>query len=98
LAVHFLRDGEEKSESYYTKRSLTFWRRPYENAAQDVDFVSAYLSGGVDSSAICSLLSARVQKPFKAVSIGFPEEEFNELPYAKPWWLTPPAQLGVPYR
>ncbi|MBI5401587.1 asparagine synthase (glutamine-hydrolyzing) [Candidatus Wolfebacteria bacterium] len=43
----------------------------------------AYLSGGLDSSLIVALVSALLDKPIKTFSIGFPEEGFSELAYAK---------------
>lgn len=43
----------------------------------------AYLSGGLDSSLIVALMSTLLDKPIKTFSIGFPEEGFSELEYAK---------------
>lgn len=45
--------------------------------------VGAFLSGGVDSSAIVALMSHASAKPIKTFSIGFAERTFSELPYAK---------------
>lgn len=43
----------------------------------------AYLSGGLDSSLVVALMSTLLNKPIKTFSIGFPEEGFSELEYAK---------------
>ena len=43
----------------------------------------AFLSGGLDSSAIVALMSRNSANPIKTFSIGFNEEKYSELPYAR---------------
>ncbi|WP_417847611.1 asparagine synthase (glutamine-hydrolyzing) [Thalassoglobus sp.] len=45
--------------------------------------VGAFLSGGVDSSAVVGSLMQTGAETIKTFSIGFEEEAFSELPYAK---------------
>ena len=70
------------SQSCAIKR---FWKTLDESVrlrmAADVPF-GAFLSGGIDSSAIVALMSNHSGQNIKTFSIGFGEEEYSELRYA----------------
>jgi len=45
--------------------------------------VGAFLSGGIDSSIVTGIMSQLTNKPIQTFAVGFDEEGYSELPYAK---------------
>src|SRR5437868_3206221 len=45
--------------------------------------LGVFLSGGVDSSAVAALMTRIRQSPVETFSVGYAEDEYSELPYAR---------------
>src|ERR1700683_3025488 len=45
--------------------------------------IGMFLSGGLDSGTVTALMAQEISEPIKTFSIGFDEQKFDELPYAR---------------
>jgi len=82
VAAKFKEQKDDKGEAYYQQKL----RELLESAVKyrmisDVP-IGAFLSGGVDSSIITSLMAKNSSKPIKTFTVGFKEEGHNEFEYA----------------
>ncbi|HXI04142.1 MAG TPA: asparagine synthase (glutamine-hydrolyzing) [Candidatus Saccharimonadales bacterium] len=73
------RVGLEEAESL-VEECLT--RAIVKRTVADVP-VGAFLSGGTDSGLVVALLASRGGAPLRTFTIGFTEEDFTEIPYAR---------------
>ncbi len=81
--VNFEPKDEEKSDADYIEE----WREMFKHSVKlrlmaDVP-LGMFLSGGIDSSAICAMMATMVDEPIKTFSVGFAEREANEFEYAR---------------
>ncbi len=80
-----LPEGESppREESYYSEALHELLRRSVKRHLMSDVPLGVFLSGGVDSSTLVAIMSEVGVSPIRTFSIGFEEESFNELPYAR---------------
>jgi asparagine synthase (glutamine-hydrolysing) len=80
--VRFFPDYEH-DENYFIERLRELLREAVRlRMISDVP-VGAFLSGGLDSSAVVALMSGMTSEPINTYTIGFEDSGFDETPYAR---------------
>src|SRR3989440_7748254 len=92
------RDGEIRIEQYWQpdfskkidiseqeagERAIEILRDAVKVRLMSEVPLGAFLSGGIDSSAVVALMSQESSEPVKTFSIGFEEQDFSELHHAR---------------
>ena len=74
---------DQRSDKDYVAEWLDMFRTSVRLRLMADVPLGMFLSGGIDSSAIASLMSTMVDEPIKTFSVAFAEREANELEYAR---------------
>ncbi|RZM26152.1 MAG: asparagine synthase (glutamine-hydrolyzing), partial [Sphingomonas sp.] len=75
--------SEPRSEAEWIERFRDEWLDTIgKQMVADVD-VDAFLSGGVDSSAVVAAMARVSDRPVRTFTIGFPDPRFDESPHAE---------------
>lgn len=81
--VSFEPKHEEKPDAEFVEEWLELFRQSVKLRLMADVPLGMFLSGGIDSSAICAMMSQMVSEPIKTFSVGFKEREANEFEFAR---------------
>ncbi len=72
-----------KSDAQFVEEWRELFRKSVELRLMADVPLGMFLSGGIDSSAICAMMAQMVDEPIKTFSVGFKEREANEFEFAR---------------
>ncbi|MFQ5511512.1 MAG: asparagine synthase (glutamine-hydrolyzing), partial [Candidatus Krumholzibacteriia bacterium] len=75
--------GPPRSETFYVERLLDILSDAVKVRLMSEVPLGAFLSGGTDSSMVVALMAQHMHEPVKTFSIGFEDDDYNELGYAR---------------
>ncbi|HLM01379.1 MAG TPA: asparagine synthase (glutamine-hydrolyzing) [Pyrinomonadaceae bacterium] len=75
--------AEKKRDAEFVDEWRELFRKSVELRLMADVPLGMFLSGGIDSSAICALMARMVDEPIKTFSVGFGERKANEFAYAR---------------
>jgi asparagine synthase (glutamine-hydrolysing) len=75
--------SELRPTSYYVDGYRDLLKQAVQSHLMSDVPLGVFLSGGIDSSAIAALMSDIRRAPIETFSVGYSEEAYSELPYAK---------------
>ncbi len=81
--VSFEPKHQDKSDAEFVEEWSELFKKSVELRLMADVPLGMFLSGGIDSSAICAVMSEMVSEPIKTFSVGFKEREANEFEYAR---------------
>ena len=75
--------GRAQPEEFYIERILSLLDEAVRIRLISEVPLGAFLSGGVDSGIVVALMARNMGEPVKTFSIGFENQKYNELPFAR---------------